>query len=257
MHQNLTTHTRWLLPAVLILFILEIFTLPFVIELTYAGRSEAPDHTLTYTPGSLRWDSRTDIERNGAARLSLFDARYGKTVNAENGDKVVAPGTDGSNIVRLKNSADKSVHYTAVLYESKESASLPVEARLRGNGFADTTAYRLPRGVKDADVLRAVRGQIGRGEIQDFDVDWLWDYEDGAAQDAVDTYLGDKAAKGNADDVTVGLYLVVEDDNGDVLPSRPQTGDTGMDRYIALMVISGALLIFLLIARRREKKCEG
>ena len=256
MHNTIKHHTRWLLPVVLILFILEIFTLPLVLELTYAGRSEVPNHVLTYTPGRLKWDDATGVDKNGTAILSLFHSQYGKTVHADNGDKVIAPGTDGFNIVRLKNNADKPVNYIAVLYEIKDNPEIPVEAELSGNGFTDTNTYTLPDRVKESEVIRSVAGKIGSGEIQDFDINWLWEYYENEAQDVIDTLLGDKAAYEEANDVTVGLYIVVEDNNEYIKPDTPQTGDAGIGMYVVLMVISGALLILLTVTRRREKKCE-
>jgi hypothetical protein len=97
--------SQWLLPAVLILFILEVLTLPLVLEVTYAGREDGPDHILTYTTGSLLWDSATGIDEYGVARLDLFHAVYDETVDG-NGENVVAPGTAGLNILRLKNEAE-------------------------------------------------------------------------------------------------------------------------------------------------------
>lgn len=257
MHNLLKKQISWLLPAVLILFILEIFTLPFVLELTYAGRSEVPDHVLTYTPGSLRWDDGTGVEQDGTAVLSLFDSQYGDTVNADNGDKIIAPGTDGWNIVRLKNDAEKQVSYTAVLYEIKDNPELPVKAELSGTGLVDTEDYRLPDKVTGAKVIRAVAGEIGSGEIRDFDIDWTWEYEENQAQDVIDTLLGDKAAYEEANDVTVGLYIVVEDNNEYITPVRPKTGDfgAGMGMYVTLLAISGLVLLLLIVTRRREKEC--
>lgn len=249
-------HTRWLLPAVLILLILEIFTLPLVLELTYAGRGEAPNHVLTYTPGKLRWDEATGMDSEGSAILSLFDSQYGDTVNADNGDRVIAPGTDGFNIVRLKNSAKKTVDYTAVLYEIEDNPELPVKAELNGTGFTDTETYSLPDKVKDAEVIRSVAGEVGSGEIQDFDINWLWEYDEDEAQDIIDTLLGDKASYADANDVIVGLYIVIEDNNEYITPDSPQTGDTGVGMYAALMFVSGAVLILLTVARRKEKRCE-
>lgn len=255
MRNILKNQSRWLLPAVLILFIAEIFTLPLVMHFTYAGRSEAPDRVLTYTPGKLTWNDGADAMKNGAARLSLFNSRYDKTVNAQNGENVIAPGTGGANIVRLKNNAGKRVEYTAVLYEIKDNPELPVKARLRGNGFADTKNYALPDSAENAGVIRAVTGKIGSGEIQDFDIDWQWKYYEDKSQDISDTLLGDKAAFKNADDITVGLYIVVNDENSYITPKPPKTGDIGAGMFIALIVISGALLILLAVSKAKEKKC--
>ena len=245
--------SRWLLPAVLILFILEVMTLPLVLGITYSGRSESPDHILTYTKGKLVWDSATGIDENGVAVLDLFDAEY-PGVESEDGSNVVAPGTDGYNIVRLKNSVSGSVTYTAVLYRIRTSEDLPVEAELIGSGYTDTASYPLPDGVNSQQVLRAVTGTVKGGEIQDFDISWLWEYENGEVQDSIDTFLGDKD---NADEVTVGLYIVVEDNNSYIDPEIPKTGDDShVGMYLGLMLVSLFMLILLLWDRRKEKECQ-
>lgn len=245
----------WLLPAVLILFILEVIAFPFALGFTWAGRSEAPERVLTYTQGKLTWDSAAGIDENGAADLSLFEALY-QNVKADNGEMVVAPGTEGDSIVRLKNSVSGTVGYRAVLYRIREAELLPVEASLSGDGFTDTDTYTLPEGVKDEDVIRAVSGTVGGGMIQDFDIDWNWKFYDSEQQDIIDTWLGDKAAGGDADDVTVGLYIIVEDENTYITPDPPQTGDRGIGIYIVLMCVSGAILILLIVDRKRSRKCE-
>ena len=259
---------RWLLPVVLILFILEIATLPFVINLTYSGRSEAPNHVLTYTADrsnvKLTWDSATGIRDDGSAELDLFDAIY-PSVEANNGENVIAPGTDGFNIIRLKNSAGGAIKYTAVLYRIRTSDQLPVDVTLSGENFTDTAYYHLPDGVEGNQVVRAVTGTLGGDQIQDFDINWLWSYYDDETQDIVDTYLGDGAALGNDERVTVGFYITVEDDNDynvedddPVIPSAPQTGDNSMlGLYFTLMCISGIMLILLFVSRRREEKCDS
>lgn len=64
----------WLLPVFLILFILEVIAFPFAVGLTYAGRSEDPNHTLTYRTNELTWSDVQGIDENGVAELSIFDA---------------------------------------------------------------------------------------------------------------------------------------------------------------------------------------
>lgn len=253
----LEKHRQWLLPTVLILFILEIVTLPFVIGLTYSGRSERPNHTLTYTAdsegASLMWDSATGIRTDGTAELDLFQAEY-DGVKAEDGENVIAPGTEGLNIVRLQNNVSGAIQYTAVLYRIHTSDQLPVKTALSGTGFTDTESYPLPQGVEKTQVLRAVTGTLSGGQLQDFDIDWLWSYYESDAQDIVDTYLGDKGA---ADRVTVGLYVVVADDNGYVSPDVPKTGDDSLlGVHLALLCISAFVLILLLVSRKWEEKCR-
>ena len=243
---------RWLLPTTLILFILFAATFPFVAGLTYSGRSDSPDHILTYTKNKLTWDSSTTVDSNGVGELTAFEAEYDNVI-ADNGDNVVAPGTEGYDIVRLKNSVSGSITYTAVLYRIRPSDDLAVEASLSGSGFTDTGSYPLPEGVDDSAVIRAVTGKLGGGQIQDFDIDWVWNFTEGSAQDKTDTALGNKAASGSPDDVTVGIYIEIQDNNSYVKPEAPKTGDDGLTGlYYTLFAICGFTLIILFLTRKRK-----
>lgn len=261
---------EWLLPVALILFLPAMILVPFAAVPTYAGRSEVPGHTLTYTTGNLVWDSGTDVDaQTGVAELSLFNSTY-QSVKAGDGDKVVAPGTEGKNIVRLKNDADNSVSYIAVMYRMKEADTLPVQPVLADDtAFTDTGNYPLPSGVTQEQVVRAVTGTVGAKELQDFDITWLWEYYQSEERDQMDTTLGNKAAWDTADDVTAGWYLVVEDNDSPTnspsntpedpytYPEVPKTGDSShLEFYLLLMAISGVLLLLFLLDSRKEKKCR-
>lgn len=178
-----------------------------------AGAAE-PAHVLSYTTGRLTWDSATGIDENGAAVLSLFADAY-QNVLSENGERVVAPGTDGSCTVRLENRMGYAISYIAVAYRIKEAETLPVEPEFSCEGAEDTGSYPLPEGVEDAQVIRAVRGELSGGQSADFRLDWLWEYYESDAPDVLDTALGDKAASDTPDDVTAGLYIVVEEEQPD------------------------------------------
>ena len=250
------TH-RWFLTTTLIVFILFVATLPFVVSLTYSGRSESPDHILYYTRNKLEWNSATGIQSNGVAELSLFDASY-DNVKSEDGVNVIAPGTTGYDIVRLKNNASGTIKYTAVVYRIKNNDDLDVEVSLSGSLIRDAEKYTLPEGVDNSSVIRAVRGTLYSGWTSDFDIAWNWNFTEGNDRDAVDTYLGNKAAGGDIDDVTIGIYIVVEDDNKYVFPEKPpKTGDDGMTSlYYTLFVICGITLLLLLLTRKRKEDEE-
>ncbi len=242
--------TKWLLPVLLILFILEVIAFPFAVDLTYAGRSENPDYTLTYQNNRLSWSNVPGILENGTAELSLFDAKY-KNVQSTDGNAIVAPGTEGFHIIRLHNSAPRSVAYTAVLYAIKSSEKLPVDVNMENPGSQDAPQPVLPEGVREEQIIRCVTGKIGAGEVSDFDILWLWNYFVSREQDLVDLDLGNKSVNGNPEDITVGFYLVVEDSGTSV---TPQTGDkTQLTLYLTLMAISGGAVLLLLITKKREK----
>ena len=249
MTKKLDKQISWLLPVVLILFILEAVTLPFVIDLAYADRADSPEHVITYTQNSLIWDSTTGVDSSGAAKLSLFETLYDNT-ESENGDKIIAPGTGGKSSVRLKNASEGKIEYTAVLYTIKSSDLLPVAVSLDDGTFADTDFFQLPDGVLPSSVIGAVTGELQSGQIQDFDISWVWEFSIDDARDIADTTLGDLAS----DDITVGLYVTVNDEGNLVVPSPPETGDdTLIGVYIALMLISGILLIVLIVTKIRNK----
>lgn len=239
----------WLLPTVLILFICEILTLPLIVFLTYAGKSATPDHTLTLTGEKLVWDENTKVRDDGTAELSLFSTLY-DNVNSDNGDKVFAPGTDAQRMVRLKNDTTSKAEYTATLYMIKSSETLPITARLECEGGTETDQHVLPDGVDAKYAITSFTGTAEAGVIVDFDIDWYWLFEVDDAQDLLDTAFGDKAAEGSADDAIVGLYIVV---NGEE-PQPPVTGEnTMLYWFLALIAVSGVVLILTLVGRRRRK----
>ena len=254
-YMNRTEKLReWVFPAMLILFILQVILLPVMIGLTYAVPAERPEHILTYRTGSLAWDKATSVRPDGSAELSFFETLY-KNVNADNAEKVLAPGTEKDSVVRLKNDTNKEITYTAVLYSLSTSPDLDIGATLSGDGFSDTSRYTLPENIKKEAVIRAVGGKLDARKLQDFDINWFWSFEDGAnvdERDRVDTYLGNKAANGRADEATLGFYIVVRD-GGEIVPS-PQTGDNTMiGGYVVLMIISGGMCLFLALTRKRKE----
>ncbi len=217
---------QWLLPMMLILFILQVLLFPFAMGVTYSGRSESPNHILTYTTGQLTWDSSTGINEYGVAELSLFNDAY-ENVISNNGDNIIAPGTDGYNIIRLRNRIDYSIDYVAVMYQIKSNEQLPIEVKFSSEGSKDTKVYPLPKGVDKSQVISAVTGTVDKNEIQDFDIQWLWEYYIDDEQDIYDTEFGNKAAFDKADDITIGIYIVIEEgdheDGGstEIIPVNP------------------------------------
>ena len=257
-HMNNSEKLReWMLPAILILFILQVMLLPVMIGLTYAVPAERPEHILTYKTGSLVWDKAASVRPDGSAELSFFETLY-KNVNADNAERVLAPGTEKDSVIRLKNDTNKEITYTAVLYSLTTSQKLDIGASLSGDGFSDISLYTFPESIRKETVIRAVGGKLDAKKLQDFDINWFWNYEDGAnvdERDRIDTYLGNKAASGKADDATLGFYIVVRD-GGEIVPS-PSTGDNTMiGGYVVLMLISGGMCLFLALARKRREKGE-
>ncbi len=246
---------RWLLPVITILFILQLALLPLAADFTYAGHSETPDHVLTYSKGQLSWDPSVTVRPDGSAEMQLFFPEYGDTVVSANGENIAAPGTGEGYTLRLRNTVSGPVEFTVVFYKLTDQTVLPVNVSLVGGSFTETDTYPLPEGVKREDVLRAVTGTVTGQQLQDFLVDWNWDFYVSDEQDITDTALSNlKVPTG----VTVGLYIVVEDGNTYLEPEPPYTGiESHFGMYIALMLISLAVLILLLLDRRNGDESEA
>ncbi len=197
----------WLLPTMLILFILEILLLPIAIGITYGGPSEGPNHILSYYAGELYWDSATGIRPDGTAELSLFNDLFAG-VDEQDGVKVIAPGSQGKAVVRLVNDGSVNVTFTAVLYQIQSNELLNVNASLNGNMLTNAERVFLPKGLENADVVRAVTGTLTAWSFQDFSVEYIWPF---SGSDEADTIVGDSAAFSKTEDITLGLYIVVED----------------------------------------------
>lgn len=249
-----TVVRKLLLPAVLVLFLLEVITFPVVLTLTYATKNTNPEHILTYADEALTWDANTVVRPDGSAELSLFETIYGNTVS-DNGEKLLAPGTQGDSLVRLKNDSSETASYTAVVYTIKNNASLPVAAGLSGTGWTATTNHPVPEGVQRDQVTHAVTGQLPAGQIQDFQLDWHWLYEESMTQDELDTMLGDAAADGYAADVTIGIYILISGNDGTTYVPAPQMGHSNIIiGYVILLCVSAAVLLILIFLRRMERK---
>ena len=268
---NAKRSNRWLLPTILILFILEVITLPLVVLLTYAGRAEAPQHVITFANKQLTWDDNTTVDENGVARIAFFERTY-QNVNSENEDNVFAPGTELNTVIRLKNASSDTIKYTALAWMIKDCDELALYGDFHGNGASIIDNYTgyLPEGVTVEDLLGdgAVTGSVEGGGIHDFDVDWHWIFERGDEvepgiyeSDYIDTYLGNKAAWDVADDATIGFLIIVEGDEGSITPppgpKPPKTGGDSMLTWgLVLIGISGVVLIFAIIRRIQERKEE-
>ncbi len=245
-----------LLPTAVVLFILEVLTLPLVLGLTYASKSESPEHILTFSGKKLSWDSGTIVDSHGTASLELFEEYYNNT-NAENNEDIVAPGTQGRSIVRLKNDDKNPISYTAVLYVIRSDQELPVEVELSGEDLEKTEEYPLPDGIAKDKIISAVSGEVESGKMQDFCIDWFWKYEESSMQDLTDTEFGDKAAEKIPDDLTVGIFITVEGDDGKIIVSSPKTGyNNVIGGYMILIGISAAMIIILTITKKKEEADE-
>ncbi len=261
--------------AVLIVLLFCIASVTFILAInpTYALPGASTDRTLTYSTNSLTWDSSANIDKDGVAELSLFSSSY-SNAKSENGDKIIAPGTENTQSIRLHNTAANQIEYTAVLYRI-DSTDIKIEAALSSDNAKATTSYTLPSGVDKTSVVSAIAGTTAANAVDVIDVDWKWLYEGG--NDSTDTALGNAD---ELDNVSYGLYIVVTDPGQDVDPDTndssnannaksssgsatgsttgkqvlPTTGDNiPLAAVIVLVIVALVVVIALAVISKRRK----
>ena len=245
---------QWVFPTALILFICTALTLPLILVLTYAGNSAKPLHTLELRDQHLTWGSETDVREDGSADLSLFSAYYDTTVLSENEDRVLAPGTAAETVIKFINKSGGEITYFAYLYEGRSDPDLPVTVNMSSSGSTAVGKYDVPDLLEGEKIVKVLKGTVTNDTVVDFAIDWNWIFEVSDEQDVIDTYFGDKAAFDRADDITVGFYIVVEDDGGNITPDPPPTGDHAIKYVLVLLIISAVVMVIAFIGRKKEKK---
>ena len=155
---------RYLIPTMIGLVSTQLVLMPFIFKKIYTQRPRSDERIVSYDRGELNFGTEFEFTQNGDIQLELFDAEY-PSVTSRDGDKVVAPGTDGHDTVQFTNNVHGEISYTAVLYMIRDSEDLPVKAELMGVNFDDTDKYSLPDGVDQSQVIRAVSGKLSPDEV--------------------------------------------------------------------------------------------
>lgn len=185
--------------------------------------TEQAEHILTYKNQKLVWDANTEVN-NQVAQLRLFSDSY---ENVKSNEKVVAPGTEGSCVVRLKNESANEIEYKAVI--SKK----------------DDTPIHINNSTEDIVVKT---GKVAADSVTNLDIEWKWIFDE---EDERDTVLGNKELLDNA---SVYLEIQVTDDGRDV---PVQTGDMSapvMLVLIATTIISCILIVMVILWEDKRKE---
>lgn len=203
----------------------------------------------------LFWEGMTDIE---IFRISYENGSQNVTVRSENGEKVIAPGTDNTYRFALENTTNIAVKYTMKMEAwfgeegQEDPVTIPVLARVtdhKGNYLAGTASEK-------ADVLElnkvSQEGSLLRGYVVPYTLEWEWPFE---GDDAYDTMLGNLAVD---EDITLTIRIITTatyDSDPGPDSGVPKTGDTsGIELAVVMMTASSAGLLFLLILPRRKRR---
>lgn len=204
------------------------------------------------------WSTNTQVE---IFKISYENGEQIITVKSDNGDKVIAPGTQNSYTFKLKNTGNVALDYTVEIdaYFTPADIVIPITGRL--NRYDGTWVVGGRDEYAAVPVLDAAedKGTLGAGKYTYYTLDWLWPFESG--DDELDTLLGNLAAEQDLTFTIVIKTTATESSNpyDDSGITPPQTGDnSNITLWIVLAVSSFLMMLFLLFYQNKEKRrCDA
>lgn len=205
------------------------------------------------TDESTVWSSETDIE---IFRISYENGESRVTVNSQNADAVLAPGTSNTYSFVLENTGNVPLEYTMSMeaYFSHTDYPIPVAVRLTDlNG-----EYLLGSEEEAAPVLElngiSREGTVRVAHLVPYTLQWEWPFEQ---DDAYDTLLGNMATQ---EDITLTIVIRTTASCTDTVnpgdDEPPKTGDTTAIALLLMMMVGsfGGILLLLLPRKKREER---
>ena len=201
------------------------------------------------------WSTDTQVE---IFRISYVNGEQVITVKSDNGDKVIAPGTQNSYTFKLKNTGNVALDYTVYVeaYFTLANIDIPITGRL--NRYDGKWIVGGKNEYVKVSVLNTAedKSTLAAGKYTYYTLDWLWSFENG--NDELDTMLGNLAVDQDLIFTIVIKTIATESSDphngGGILP--PQTSDnTNITMGIVLTVSAFSAMLFLILKNERKKRC--
>lgn len=234
-----------------------------IVQTGKKAQTQAKKYNFKVKDSKQIWTTETAIE--------LFKIRYENgsgevTVCSAGGDKVLAPGTEGSYTFNLKNTGTKTADYK-VLVETKidsKISGMPLQTRMSG---VDGWLLGGKSTWEQADALNGVATTetINAGKSAEYIIYWQWPFEQGT--DELDTSLGNLTANQQLTYTVIIHTLASESTAGNragnktkeqkkssILSKIVKTGDTSNLLLWSLILVAAAAGIMIMLFRRKKEK---
>lgn len=202
-------------------------------------------------------DREVALKTNSDAQIHLFSVYYRNAdgeviIQSKNEDKIVAPGSEASYVIRLRNNDEFAIDYMIDPHIATVGTreSIPMLVRMRdanGNYVLGTADEWVPI----SQLKRfTYAGTLLKTEATEFVFEWMWPYESG--NDELDTSLGSGAS-----DVGIELSFAFHSvanlslelnggvDNPDIAKML------GLGLAVAILLIAAIILILNAIKKRQ------
>ena len=196
------------------------------------------------------WSTETKVE---IFRISYENGEHIITVRSDDGDKVIAPGTENSYTFKLKNTGNVALDYSVEVdaFFTPEDTPIPISGRLQcydgtwvvGNKdeFASVPELNL---AEDSATL-------GAGNYTYYTLDWVWPFESG--NDELDTMLGNIAVE---EDLIFTIVITTiasasDDTSNDSGIEPPNTGENSNLLVWILLIACSAIMILYVMSERQ------
>ena len=197
--------------------------------------------------------------------ISIFKATYANendeiTVRSLGGDKVVAPGTSNTHVIRIMNTGNCALDYELYVKDLfpdiPADKTIPIEIRMTSSNG------KYVIGTKDKWVtltdlhIKCHAGTVAKSSYVYYTLEWRWPFEIETNTDVYDTLLGTLS---NTEKIECGIKITTiaepnPDPNAEGGFWVPQTGDyANAVLWICLSGVALLVIVLLLLGSKRKK----
>ena len=203
------------------------------------------------------WKTKTSVE---IFKIAYENGEKSVSIKSNDGSSVIAPGAKNSYTFKLKNTGNVALDYTLEMDATVSPAgiTLPLTAKInRYDGTWIVGDQEQHASIPELDAAED-NATLGAGKYTYYTLDWVWPFE--GEDDALDTLLGNMAIEQEIT-FTIKINTIAtesSDPNADGGIAQPDTGDhSDLALWFALMVGSLAMIIFLLLLQKKERRQEN